>query len=149
MKVDKEEEAQSPRMVGVQNLPDQGFFFSLPGGDSVNSAFWSLSVMERPLVWRTAEGLKRDQSPLRTVRPLYMWLSPNCWLGGAMKKKGVKSFKTRDMLVYEPSWCFSDDINVAWLSLKGIFILCTFNERKKHLKYFRSLFMLDVPHSSC
>ena len=32
--------------------------------ECVNSAFWSLSVIERLLARRTAEGLKRDQSPL-------------------------------------------------------------------------------------
>lgn len=37
---------------------------SLSGTECVNSAFWSQSVIERLLVWRTAEGLMLDQSPL-------------------------------------------------------------------------------------
>lgn len=69
----------------------------------------------------------RSITPLWTVRPFYMWLSPSCSPVGTMKKEGVESFQsTRDTLVYEASWWFSDHINVGWrsLSLKGKFI-CT------------------------
>ena len=101
--------------------------FALSGGDCVNSAFWSQSVIERLLVWRTAEGLKRDQSPLSGLSGrFYMWLSPSCSLVGTMKNEGVKSFPYMT--------CVRAKLMVFWsrrcgmtFTFKGLFIFCSFN----------------------
>lgn len=127
-----------------------GQFLSLSGGDCVNSAFWSQSVIERLLVWRTAEGLKRDQSPLSGLSGRFTcgWVQAARWWE-QWRTKAWKVFLT--WLVYEPSWWFSDRVNVAWhsLSLKGLFIFCSFNKRSlaSICVGFAEVYAINILHS--
>lgn len=98
--------------------------------ECVNSAFWSLSVIERLLARRTAEGLKRDQSPLSGPSGtfgfsfffFFLHVAESELLSGGNdeeRRRGKFSEHTRDTLAYEAGWWFSDHIN---LTLEGIFI---------------------------